>query len=135
MTMKSNKYKSAWMVDSGANWFEVYRLKDARKPATPGNRIIWAKFSQKADADRRAEVMNMAEAITAQKPIKKPNDCKCGGRAEVVKCYDAGEERTIYGVMCTSCARTLPAQLETREEAIRAWNRNNPKKAKTKAKR
>ena len=135
MTMKRNKYKSAWMVDPGPDWFEVYRLKDARKSATPENRIIWARFSQKADANRHAEVMNMAEAITAQKPIKKPNNCKCGGRAEVVKCYDDGAERTIYGVMCTSCARTLPAQLETREEAIRAWNRNNPKKAKTKAKR
>lgn len=125
---RRNKYRSKWMTmtetDASGRWHIVYRLKDGRKGDQPGNRCEWGRYSSYGEAVRTAEVMNMAEEIQSKPPLKRPKNCRCGGRAEVTKCYDAAEGRTLYGIMCRTCSITLPAEYEDREKAVRVWNRN-----------
>ena len=131
MAKRRLKYASKWMaIPDASGWTVVCRLKDERKGDVPGNRIEWGRYTKGGEAARMAEVMNKAEDLQSTPPLRKPNKCAtCGHPAEVTKCYDANEDRTVYGVMCRYCTLTMPAEYEDRDKAVRKWNRLNPKRS------
>lgn len=131
MAKRRLKYASKWMaIPDASGWTVVCRLKDERKGDVPGNRIEWGRYTKGGEAARQAEVMNMAENLQSATPLKKPNKCGfCGHPAEVTKCYDAGENRILYGVMCRYCTMAIPSEYENRDQAVRKWNKLNPKRS------